>query len=81
MKTVNVEEEYLAGYETFADVTARLSRFINEVYNAKRMHSALGYQPPEEYETQLAQRSLNSTTAMVQSPRFTPCGLLPEIGD
>lgn len=49
-KTLKAEEVYLTEYETYEDVLAAVPRFIEEVYNAKRMHSSLGYWAPEEYE-------------------------------
>jgi putative transposase len=49
-KTLKYEEVHLANYETYDDVIKRIPHFIEEVYNSKRLHSALGYLPPEEYE-------------------------------
>lgn len=58
MKTLKVEDIYPAGYETFADVAECLPKFIEEIYNIRRLHSALGYRSPAEFETQLAQQAV-----------------------
>ena len=49
-KTLKQEEVYLYEYETIEDVLTRLPHFLEAVYNHKRLHSALGYVPPDEYE-------------------------------
>ena len=50
MKTLKCEEVYLWDYQTVEDVKKRIPYFLEEVYNQKRLHSALGYCPPNEYE-------------------------------
>jgi transposase InsO family protein len=50
-KTLKREEVELNQYETFADAEAQLGRFVDDVYNLKRLHSSLGYLPPVEYES------------------------------
>jgi putative transposase len=50
-KTLKYEEVYLFDYETVADVLERIPYFIEEVYNRRRLHSALGYVSPVNFET------------------------------
>lgn len=52
MRTIKEEEVDLSEYEDFGDALRGLGRFLDEVYNRKRIHSSLGYLTPVEFESQ-----------------------------
>jgi len=52
-KTLKVEEVYINEYETFEEAYKNIKHFIELVYNKKRLHSGLGYVPPEEFEKEV----------------------------
>ena len=57
MRTIKEEEVDLSEYSDFADAYRQIGRFLEDVYNTKRIHSALGYLTPVEFEAawQMAQ--------------------------
>ncbi|GAC1604242.1 MAG: IS3 family transposase [Acidimicrobiales bacterium] len=65
-KTLKREEVYLKEYRTFEEAEANLERFIEAVYNTKRLHSSLGYLPPVEFEAAQARNAEELTFATVR---------------
>lgn len=63
-KTLKYEEVYFRNYQTMKDVINNLPRFIDEVYNTKRLHSSLGYKTPDEFEREIL--TLNPADRPVQ---------------
>src|SRR3982074_3121211 len=53
MKTLKREEIYANKYDDLENLRANIEEFIEQYYNRLRLHSALGYRPPEEFEQQI----------------------------
>jgi transposase InsO family protein len=58
MKTLKAEEVYMKEYRTFDEAYVNLKEFIEEVYNSKRLHSSIGYVPPNEFEAMILNRNV-----------------------
>ena len=63
MKTLKYEEVYRQEYRDLSEARASVERFLQKIYNGKRLHSALGYCSPVEFE-----RSLSTINAEAASP-------------
>jgi putative transposase len=60
MKTLKYEEVYRNEYRDLAEARASIAAFLEKVYNQKRLHSALGYVPPAEFEAQRATQTVEA---------------------
>jgi putative transposase len=60
MKTLKYEEVYRNEYRDLAEARAAIGEFLEKIYNQKRLHSALGYVPPAEFEAQRTAQNLEA---------------------
>jgi len=63
MKTLKYEEVYRSDYRDQRDVRSSIGHFLEKVYNQKRLHSALGYLPPAEFERSLVKSKVTEARA------------------
>jgi transposase InsO family protein len=72
MKTLKQEEIYCNRYSDFSELSAHLEEFIDTYYNQQRLHSALGYRTPEEFEHAATAPESGGTPAAATMKFFTP---------
>jgi transposase InsO family protein len=64
MKTLKREEIYANDYVDLEHLRSNIETFIEAYYNRSRLHSALGYQPPDEFEQPLESTAMNAGATM-----------------
>jgi transposase InsO family protein len=68
MKTLKREEVYCREYKDYDDLNRHLEAFIDQYYNRQRLHSALGYRAPADFE---AAAAAGETSALTAAPRMS----------
>lgn len=63
LKTLKYEQVYREDYRDYAEANTGIEHFIEKVYNEKRLHSALGYRPPAEFEASLVSGVITGAAA------------------
>jgi putative transposase len=69
MKTLKYEEVFRNEYRDLAEARRSIQQFLETVYNGKRLHSALGYRPPAEFERSLPQSVFPQVLEKSEGPR------------
>jgi transposase InsO family protein len=85
MRTLKREEIYSNSYRDLEDLRAHIEEFIERYYNRIRLHSALGYLPPEEFEQAASGQADGVGTASMSFFRhgeiYPPMGSGPQNGE
>ena len=80
IRTLKYEEVYLYEYESLEEARSRIGYFIDKIYNRKRLHSALDYRPPAEFEQMMSRvKNCSLTTCPILGCTTEYTLLLPPV--
>ncbi len=65
IRTVKEEEVYLSDYRDFEDAYTQIGHFIEDIYQTKRIHSALGYLTPVEFEAAWIRSGVEQMSSLI----------------